>query len=191
MKVSKGSAGYIRYKKMKATFKTVLEFGIVIALLILGIVETGDRMNLLTVVAILGCIPASKAMVELIMILPHRSIANKLSSEIDSKAKLLTKAYDMVFTSEKNIMPMDAIVISDNTICGYTSSKKVDVNIAAKHIKQYLNANRFSKVSVKIFQEYTAFITRAEGMNNIVSIEQNDTKEKEEAMRQVILNISL
>ena len=191
MKVSKGSAGYIRFQKIKAAIKTFLEFGIVIGLIVLGIVETGDRLNLLTVVAILGCIPASKALVELIMILPHRSILREKAQEIDTKAYLLTRAYDIVLTSEKNIMPIDVIVISDNTICGYTSNKKVDVNVASNHMKKYLQSNQFSKVSVKIFQDYTAFITRAEGMNNIVSIEQNDTKQKEMAIRRVILNISL
>lgn len=191
MKIAKGDAGYIRSRKIRVLIKTILEFGIVIALLVLGIVETGDRMNLLTIVAVLGCLPASKALVELIMILPHRSISKEMAAEIDLNAELLTRAYDMVFTSEKNIMPVEAIVISDNTICGYTSSPKVEVNFAAKHIKQYLVNNQYTKVSVKIFNDYTAFVTRAEGMNNIAAIDKNDSKQKEEAIRQVILNISL
>ena len=40
-------------------------------------------------------------------------------------------------------------------------------------------------------QNYTAFITRAEGMNNIATVEKKDTKNKEEKIRQIILNISL
>ena len=191
MKVAKGDAGYIRARKRKILLKTVLEFGIVAALLILGIVETGSRQNLLTVVAVLGCLPASKALVELIMVLPHRSITEETSSEIELNANLLTRVYDMVFTSEKIIMPVEAIVISGNTICGYSSNAKVDMNFIAKHLKQYLYANRFDKVSVKIFDNYTAFATRAEGMNNIASIEKNDTKRHEEGIKQILLNISL
>ena len=191
MKVAKGDAGYIRTRKRKILLKTILEFGIVIALLILGIIETGSRQNLLTVVAILGCLPASKALVELIMIVPHRSITEEMAAEIEMNANLLTRAYDMVFTSEKIIMPVEAITISGNTICGYSSNKKVDMNVISKHLKQYLHANRFDKVSVKIFDNYTAFATRAEGMNNIAAIEKNDTKQHEESIRQVLLNISL
>lgn len=191
MKVAKGDAGYIRARKRKILLKTILEFGIVIALLILGIVETGSRQNLLTVVAVLGCLPASKALVEFIMMLPHHSIAEEMAAEIDLNAELLTRAYDMVFTSEKIIMPVEAIVISGNTICGYSSNAKVDMNFIAKHLKQYLNTNKFDKVSVKIFDNYTQFVTRAEGMNNIASIEKNDTKRHEEGIRQILLNISL
>lgn len=191
MKVAKGDAGYIRMRKRKTLLKTILEFGIVIALLILGIIETGSRLNLLTVVAVLGCLPASKALVEFIMVMPHHSIAEEMAAEIDLNAELLTRAYDMVFTSEKIIMPVEAIVISGNTICGYSSNAEVDMNFIAKHLKQYLNANKFDKVSVKIFDNYTQFVTRAEGMNNIAAIEKNDTKRHEEGIRQILLNISL
>ena len=179
MKVAKGNPGYIKNRKRKVILKTVLQFGIVVALLVLGIMETKSRLNLLTLVAVLGCLPASKSLVEVIMLFPHRSISE------------LTVAYDLVFTSEKHIMPVDCVVISDNTICGYTSNEKTDTVFAAKHIKQILYANQFTNVSVKIFDNYTAFVTRAEGMNNIAAVEKNDTKKKEEKIRQVILNISL
>lgn len=191
MKIKKGNAGYIESRKRQVILKTVVEFGIVIALLVLGIWQTGDRLNMLTLVAILGCLPASKALVELIMIMPHHSAEKTVAEEVEGKAEYLTTAYDLVFTSEKNIMPVDCIVIADDHICGYTSSKKTDTTFAAKHIKQILNANKYKKVSVKIFDSYKAFLTRAEGLNNIAAVEKTDTKEKEEAIRQIILNISL
>lgn len=191
MKVAKGNPGYIKNRKRKVILKTVLQFGIVVALLVLGIMETKSRLNLLTLVAVLGCLPASKSLVEVIMLFPHRSINQSVSDEIQEKTSELTVAYDLVFTSEKHIMPVDCVVISDNTICGYTSNEKTDTVFAAKHIKQILYANQFTNVSVKIFDNYTAFVTRAEGMNNIAAVEKNDTKKKEEEIRQVILNISL
>ena len=191
MKVAKGNLGYIKNRKRKVILKTVLQFGIVVALLVLGIMETKSRLNLLTLVAVLGCLPASKSLVEVIMLFPHRSINQSVSDEIQEKTSELTVAYDLVFTSEKHIMPVDCVVISDNTICGYTSNEKTDTVFAAKHIKQILYANQFTNVSVKIFDNYTAFVTRAEGMNNIAAVEKNDTKKKEEKIRQVILNISL
>lgn len=191
MKITKGNPGYIKKRKQKMILKTVLQFGIVVALLLLGIMETKSRLNLLTLVAVLGCLPASKSLVEVIMLFPHCSINLSVADEIQKKTSELTVAYDLVFTSEKYIMPVDSIVISDNTICGYTSSKKTDTVFASKHIKQILYANQFTNVSVKIFDSYASFITRAEGMNNIAVVEKNDTKKKEEKIRQVILNISL
>lgn len=191
MKITKGNPGYIKKRKQKVILKTLLQFGIVIALLLLGIIETKSRLNLLTLIAILGCLPASKSLVEVIMLFPHHSIDVAMADEIKEKTLELTVAYDLVLTSEKHIMPIDCIVISNNTICGYASSKRTDAVFAAKHIKQYLDANQHTNVSVKIFDNYTSFITRAEGMNNIAMVEKNDVKKKEESIRQVIINISL
>ena len=128
MNIKKGNAGYLTSKKKRAILKTVLEFGIVAALIILGYQQTGDKMNWLTLVAILGCLPASKALVEVIMVVPHHSIEDVKAKEISEKTELLTTVFDLVFTSENHIMPVEAIVISNDTICGYSSSKKMDYN---------------------------------------------------------------
>ena len=191
MKVNKGDAGYISSRKKRVLIKTILQFGIVGALIALGIWQTGDRMNWLTLVAILGCLPAAKTMVELIMLFPHHSIDNVKANEIQSKTDFITIAFDMVLTTKDHIMPIDSVAISNNTICGYTSSEKVDLNFAAKHIKQMMNVNHFNDVSVKIFDNYTQFLTRAEGMNNIASIDKPDTKKHEASLKNLILNISL
>lgn len=191
MKIKKGEAGYINKRKKKAFIKASLEFGIVIALLILGVVQTGSRLNLLTLVAILGCLPAAKALVELIMLIPHHSIESSVAEEIEQKSEALTKAYDLVLTSENHIMPIDCVVICKNTVYGYTSSKKTDTTFAVKHIKNILQTNEFSNVSVKIFDNYKTFLLIAEGLHNIATVEKADAKEYEEAIRNVILNISL
>ena len=191
MKIKKGDAGYIRKRKKQVLLKTVLEFGIVIALLVLGITQTGSRLNMLTLVAVLGCLPAAKALVELIMLLPHQSTHPGLAQGIAEKSSLLTCCYDMVITSTQKAMPVDAIVILDQTICGYTSSKKTNPEEVGKHIKQMLVQNQYTKVSVKIFSDYTAFLTRAEGMQNMASVNRPDTQKKEKAIKNIILQISL
>ena len=187
----KGEAGYIRKQKRFLTFKTVVQFGIVAALLILGITQTESRLNLLTVVAILGCLPAAKSLVQLIVIFPHHTIAKDKAEELEVKASLLTRSYDMVVTDEKKFMPIESLVILDNTICGYTASAKVDLNHLNKHIKDILIQNQYDKVSVKIFNDYTAYITRAEGMQNMAAVSRPDTKKREEGIKHIILLISL
>ena len=190
-KFPKGNPGYIKKRKQNRILKTVLQFGIVVALLILGIVQTDTRLNLLTLVAVLGCLPASKSLVEVIMLFPHHSIEDTKGNKIKEKTSNLTTIFDLVFTSEKYIMPVDCIIISDNTICGFSSNKKTDTAFAAKHIKQILYANQFTNVSVKIFDDYTTFMKRAEDMNKLADVENKGVKNKEDKIRQIILNISL
>ncbi len=187
----KGEAGYIRKQKRFLTFKTVLQFGVVAALLILGLWQTKTRLNLLTIVAILGCLPAAKTLVQLIVIMPFKAISEEKYADLEQKAPALTRSYDMVVTDSKKFMPIESLVILDNTVCAYASSPKVDVNEASRHIKEILMQNHYDKVSVKIFNDYTAYITRAEGMQNMAAVSRPDTKKKEEGIKHIILQISL
>lgn len=191
MRQAKGEPGYISRHKKAVMIKAGLEFGIVIALLLLGYFQTKTRLNALTIVAVVGCLPASKALVEVIMIFPHKTIECDLVERIKNCTSELTVAYDMVMTSEKNIMPVDCVLISDNTICGYSASDKIDVAYTEKHMKQYLYANRFTDVSVKVFHDEKAFLRRAEEMNKHAMERAEIDTQKEEGIRRVLLSISL
>ena len=59
MKAERGKPGYINSLKKKYLVISIVEFAIVAAVFVLGYLQTGSRLNLLTVVAILGCLPAS------------------------------------------------------------------------------------------------------------------------------------
>ena len=145
MKIQKGDAGYLRRRKRLLILEAVVSFGLVAALVIAGYVTTKTKLNLLTVVAVLGCLPASRILVNLIMVMPHDSIDEATELEISAVTEELTVAYDLVITSEKKAMPVAAVAIYNNTICGYVPVKKVDVDYAAKHIKSIMKQNQFDK----------------------------------------------
>lgn len=191
MKVKKGTPGYIQAQKKRYFIWSVAEFAVVVALVVLGYVQTGSRMNLLTVVAVLGCLPASKMLAEFITMAPHKSIDQEKYQEIDQKAPLLTKVYDLIITSSEKVMPIDVIVISGHTVCGYTSNEKTDEGKAAKYLKELLVKHGCEKVTVKIFHEYVPFLSRAEGMNNIASIEKAEQSRIEQKMKRIILSTAM
>lgn len=191
MSIEKGQPGYIKARKTKYLLAAVFEFAIVIALVVLGYIQTGSKLNLFTVIAVVGCLPAAKMLTEFLTMAPHRSIEPEKYKEITEKAPMLTKVYDTIITGNDKVMPVDAFVISGHTICGYASSPKTDEVKVARYLKEMLHNNRFDKVTVKVFHDYTAFITRAEGMNNIASVEQPETKKKEKRIRQLILTTSM
>lgn len=190
MKIEKGQPGYIKATKMKYLIFAILEFAIVIALVALGYMQTGSKLNLFTVIAVVGCLPASKMLVEFITMAPHKSISPEKYQEIEEKAPLLTKVYDTIITGNDKVMPVEAFVISGHTICGYTSSPKTDDVKVARYLKEMLHNNHFDKVTVKVFHDYVAFLSRAEGMNNIATIEQPENRKKEKKIRRLILTTS-
>ena len=54
----KGNFGYIRAKRLSVLIKTAIFFGISLSLFAAGYITTGKKENLLTIVAVLGCLPA-------------------------------------------------------------------------------------------------------------------------------------
>lgn len=191
MNVKKGQPGYIKARKQRYLLIAIVEFAVVAALVIAGYIVTGSKMNLVTVVAVLICLPASKMLVEFITMAPYKGIDAKKHKEIEAKAPLLIKAYDMIVTSEETVMPISAVVISDRVVCGYTASEKVDTEKAAAHIRQMLRQNQFDQMTVKIFRDYIAFLSRAEGMNRIAQIEPSDSPDTEEHIKNLILSIAM
>ena len=95
MKIQKGDAGYLRRRKRLLILEAVVSFGLVAALVIAGYVTTKTKLNLLTVVAVLGCLPASRILVNLIMVMPHDSIDEATELEISAVTEELTVAYDL------------------------------------------------------------------------------------------------
>ena len=69
MRAVKGTFGYLEKKKRNAILWTILCFGISLAVFLAGYLTTGTRKNLLTVVAVLGCLPACKSIVNLITLI--------------------------------------------------------------------------------------------------------------------------
>ena len=57
--------------------------------------------------------------------------------------------------------------------------------------KDILKDNHYDKMTVKIFHDYTAFLSRAEGMNNMAAVEQKESLRREKKIRKIILNISM
>ena len=189
-KVKKGQVGYLAYKLKAQILRTIIYFALCILIFGLGYWQTGSKENLLTVVAVVGILPSSKALVDVIVRIPYHTIKPEIAEEIAQKSNYLTVIYDLIITSTEKIMPVSCIVISGNKIFGYTDNKKVDVNLVASDIKKMLASHDYD-VSVKILNEYKPFLSRVEGLNNIQEIEQSNTKQDEKVMALLIQQISL
>lgn len=191
MKAIKGQAGYLTARKKKLGFQAALEFGLVLLIFAAGYFTTHTRMNLLTVIAVVGCLPASKMLVEFIAIFPYQTIDPETAAQIEEKAGLLTTAYDLVITNRDKIMQIDAVVISDHAVFGYTQNPKTDLEAAGEYIRRLLAENHYTKMTVKIFSEYVPFLSRAEGLNNMAEVEPAIDHALEAAIRQIILTTSM
>ena len=63
---NKGQKGYLAWNKKMSICKTLVLFAISFAVYAMGIWSTGSNQNLLTIVAVLGCLPACRSAANLI-----------------------------------------------------------------------------------------------------------------------------
>ncbi|MFV0364336.1 MAG: hypothetical protein ACK5LL_14805 [Suipraeoptans sp.] len=96
MKTTKGAPEYIKKQKTKYLIITIAEFSVIALLLIIGYITTGSKLNVLTIAAILGCLPASKMAVELIVMFPFKSMSSEKVKEVSAQTPYLTVIYDMI-----------------------------------------------------------------------------------------------
>ena len=169
----KGTKGYLDSQKKYEVMRTILYFGISLSLFIAGWVTTGSRLNLLTVVAVLGCLPASKSTVGMIMFLRFHSCPEAVAEEIEAHVGELYGMYDLVFTSYDKNYQVDHMVVKGNTVCGFAGGEKFDEQKFYKHIDRVLKAENYTDVSVKIFDDVRKYLNRLEQMKTLDADEES------------------
>ena len=169
----KGTRDYVNTQKRYEVLRTVLYFAISLSLFFAGWITTKSKMNLLTIVAVLGCLPASKSAVDAIMFLRFRSCSKATADAIDAHVGTLTAGYDFIFTSYEKNYPVAHLAIKGNTICGYTEDAKFEENAFYKHIDGVLKTDRFTDTSVKIFTDLKKYTARLDQLQTLDTDEAN------------------
>ena len=98
-KYTKGDYLYFEQKTKMEILKTIVFFGISAALYLAGVITTGNNKNYLTIVAVLGCLPASKSAVSMIMYLKVKKCSFNTYEYISKKVGDNVGAYNLYFTS--------------------------------------------------------------------------------------------
>lgn len=153
-RVKKGQFGYIKYRRTFHLIFSVILYAMAVALYFAGVKTTGDNKNLLTVVAILGCLPASQSLVTTILGFRAKSCSKELYEKIENKVdENMVSIYDLFFTTYDRNYPISHIVIKNNCMCGVMEQSKHSVNDFEKYLEDTFAKNGIKGVSVKIFEK--------------------------------------
>lgn len=171
----KGRRNYLQTQKKYEIIRTVLYFGVSLSLFIAGYVATKSRLNLLTVVAVLGCLPASKSAVGMVMYLRYKGCSNANADTIEDHMDGLCGLFDMVFTSYDKNYQVAHITAKGNTVCGFTQDGKFAEQAFYKHIGDILKAENFKDVSIKIFHDVNKYTARLDQLR-VLDAEESTTE---------------
>lgn len=163
-KAYKGEAGYIDYERFSRMVRTAILFIIPLAALVGATLYFGTRQNIITVIAMVGMIPACMSAVSVILVYTIRSIPKKLFEEIQPRTGSLTMAYDLYMTNyDKNTL-FDAIAVCGDTVVGLATFKNPDRKEAETHIGNVLRQDGF-RANVSVLGDEKKFLERLDSLN--------------------------
>lgn len=156
----KGDYGYAAYQKKRTILLTVFFFALVTAIFVTGLITTKSRMNLLTVVAILGCLPACKQAVNCIMVCRKKPCDAARYQHISENAGDVCTAYELYITSPKRAYAFDAACVRGHDIILLTHPEKTRINAqeCQTFLKEILKNNEKSQCNVRIYEEEKRFL---------------------------------
>lgn len=188
MRAIKGTYGYLNKKKKIIVFRTIIYFAISLAIYIVGYLTTKTRANLLTIVAVLGCLPASKSVVNMIMFLRASGCSKEAYEKIQPLEGRLVGMYDMFFTSYQKNFAISHMVIDRKVVIGFTESEKTDVEACTEHLRTMLKQSGFKDYTITITKDLQKYV---EQLMNLNQEKENEHPEKEDEVRILFYDISL
>lgn len=187
-KAVKGNFGYLKAKQTQVLLRTILFFVIPLLLFAAGYLTTGTRKNLLTVVAVLGCLPACKSLVSLIMYFRSKGCSLTAKESIEGQEGSLIGMYDMYFTSYRQNFPISHMVVEGKNICGYTEVAGCDTKACETHLDTMLKQAGYKDMTVKIFTDINKYAGRLKQLNELTH---ERTPQRDDEVRVVLYDISL
>ncbi|MCR5501515.1 MAG: hypothetical protein K6F53_00745 [Lachnospiraceae bacterium] len=199
MKAEKGNFGYLKKKRTRVLLWTLLCFGVSLALFFTGIITTGTRKNLLTIVAVLGLLPASKSAVSLVLLFLAKGCSEEDRDRIEKIPQTFLSLYDMYFTSYEKNFSLSHMIVTDGIVLGYAADPKCDTKACAGHITDRLKMSGIKKVTVTITEDLSKYLSMTETLSKKLEgkTEENKTEEgeaesgREDEIRDVLFEISL
>lgn len=133
----------------------------------MGLLNPKSRVNLLSIVAVLGLLPASKSLIGAVMFLRFHSLDGEAADLIQKSSGDLQTLYDCVFTSYKKNFVVGHLAVRGNTVCGYSQAPDFDENAFYSHIGDHLRLDGHRETTVKIFTDLKKYIARLEQMASL------------------------
>lgn len=190
-KAVKGQYPYISQKKKQEVLKTLLFFGLSAAIFILGYVTTKTKANLLTIVAVLGCLPASKSTVSMIMHFRQKGCSEELHNRLTEAFGPEFGIYSLYFTSYDKNYDISHLVITDLSVIALTENTGIKAVDFEGHIKDMLSNDGISGINVKLYQDAEKYIARLKQIEEKAEASEEDQKGRGKKARETLFNVSL
>ncbi len=185
--LQQGEYEYYSQKTRNVILITILYFALSLGLFALGYFTTGTKTNLLTIVAVLGLLPASKSAVNMIMYLKNHGCSRDdyemCKAVIDNFGQ---RAYGLVFTTYKITFEVSGCIVKNGYVYGFLTNHQDDTRALEEHITTILKQNGC--------KAFTAMYTRSEEFLSRCSelaLKESENEKLDAQIMEVLHEISL
>ena len=178
-RTSKGEYAWLSFCKKRETIRTIVYFGISGAIFLMGYLSAKTTANLLTVVAALGCLPASKSAVSMIMFLRATVCGSAMYESLCSCFGADFGYYHLYFTGCQKNHEIHHLYIKGSTVAAYSENPGIDQEAAKDHLLSMLRQAGVSQVSIKIFRDSEEYLARLRRMTLLEPDPAKDEKIRE------------
>jgi hypothetical protein len=192
--IKKGCFDYISQQR-KATFiRSVILYLIPLTIFIVGYFYNGrDVKNFLTIVAVVGLLPAARSMVNTIMFFKAKGCTASARDRIMESGEHFHHYFDFYFTTNDKNYPVAHMMMIGKALIGLTETDKFDTKACEQHLSNHLRQDGIKDIAVKIYTDLDTYCERLaelhyqyDPLNGT-----DDTNDREDKVMAVMKAISL
>lgn len=165
-KNKKGNFGYIKRQRIIEILKTAFMLALSIGLYNLGLYSAGSKNNLLTYVAILGCLPMAKFAVNAVVFCKAKGCSKAVYDEINS-LNLKPMFYDLYFTGEKVNFQASVADYKKKNLILLSEDTNISTSDGEEHLRNLLKNCGYENITIKIFTDKNKFMERLKELNEM------------------------
>ena len=175
-KYENGEYKYASYSRLRSWIITIAMYVLSAAIYTIGYITTGSNRNLLTIVAILGVLPASKSLIAAIMNSRIKVLNEAVHSKIEDNIGSLKGLYNLYLTSYEINFYLAHCIITKDSLIAFTTDKDFDNKRFDEHIKKHMKIEGIQDILIKVFDNEDAYINRLTQLSKSDQSEQTNEK---------------
>lgn len=181
-----GDYEYYNWKKTREIIKTLILFAVSLSLFAAGYAATKTKANLLTIVAVLGLLPASKSCVSMILYMRYHGCSREHYLQLKDVLPSFLHAYGLVFTSYQKTYEVAGCIVKNGYVYGYMTNHHDGKKDLEEHITSIAKRNGFH-ATVGMYTEISDFISRCKQLEN----KKTENEKEDDKLMELLHQISL
>ena len=170
--------GYIQKQKTFQSLMLLLFVAVGVGLFLAGLLITGTRANIFTVIAVLMVLPAAKRVVALVVMVPRKGVDRDRYEKVSQASGGGILFTDYVFTSSEKIMHLDFLLIKNGNVLGVTASSRQDVDYMKKYLADSVH-KAASEFHTKVFDSDEEMLRHLDRLTQVEADEGRTEKVRE------------